>query len=216
MKTPKHLPNRSILVKELTVRNVEAYSGDPIDEVEITLFAQLMPGTYTILCVPYKAGDEAPFTLYVRSNFNVRTNQIWPPEWKKKGLDGPEKTMKDKMLEKSSNLAKLAADKAAKAATEAKIKAQEKLSEKTEWVKPVDRAELEMAKTDEGDVPSSPRHKRLDEARKMREIWKDRTDASGNIYFASKETGMSTFDRPAGFMTKKEIHVLERELGMRM
>ena len=85
VKTPKHLPNRSILVKELNVKNVEVYSGDPIDEVEITVFAQLTPGAYTILCAPYKAGEEAPFTLHIRSNFDVRTNQI-APEWKRRAL----------------------------------------------------------------------------------------------------------------------------------
>ena len=105
VETPKHLPKRSILIKELTMSNVVAWSGDPSDERTISIFAALRPGTYTILCAAYKSGDEGPFTLTIRTNYSVRTNQLWPPLWKKQGKDGPEKTLKDKMLAKGKALA---------------------------------------------------------------------------------------------------------------
>jgi hypothetical protein len=202
VETPKHLPKRSILVKELTMKNVVAWSGDPIDERQLSVFAALRPGTYTVLCAAYKSGDEGPFTLSIRSNYPIRTNQLWPPLWKKQGKDGPELTMKQKMLEKGKVLAAKAQEKAAEMAEKAKIAAQKKLAEQRgeKWEPPkVKRMETQ----EERDFKA---------ATELKNKWKEKTDASGNTYFFNKETSVSTFDRPEGLLPKAEYKSLKKKV----
>ena len=165
VETPKHLPKRSILIKELTMSNVVAWSGDPSDERTISIFAALRPGTYTILCAAYKSGDEGPFTLTIRTNYSVRTNQLWPPLWKKQGKDGPEKTLKDKMLAKGKALADKAQEKAEQLAVQAKQAAAKKLAEARgeEWKEPVDNNEVIRPETDE--------EKKYEVATQMKATW---------------------------------------------
>ena len=91
-------------VESLPMEKIVAHTGDPQDLREQTIYCTLDPGYYTILCAAYKDGEEGPFTIKVHSNYEVTMSQIWPPLWKKKGLAGPEKTLKEKLLEKTGSL----------------------------------------------------------------------------------------------------------------
>lgn len=147
--------------------NVVSWSGDPVDDREITIFATLRPGSYTIMCAAYKGGDEGPFTLTVRSNYTVKTNQIWPPLWKKQGKEGPEKTLKDKLLERGMKVAQKAQEKALQAANAAKNAAKKKLAENTDWVTaPVEEEKGETKR------PATEKEKQLERVMKAREVWK--------------------------------------------
>ena len=205
VETPKHLPKRAILVKELTMANVVAWSGDPTDERTISVFAALRPGTYTIMCAAYKSGEEGPFTLTIRSNYSIRTNQLWPPLWKKQGKAGPEKTMKEKMLEKGKVLAEKASAKAAELAKQAKEAAENKLAESRGqvWEGPKEATTVR---------PETKEEKQFEIAKKLKSEWKEKKDASGNTYFYNRETTVSTFDRPEGFLSKHEFKALKSKV----
>jgi hypothetical protein len=199
VKTPKHMPNRSVRVKELTMTNVVAWSGDPCEERELSVMTHLLPGTYTILCSVYKGGDEGPFTLTIRTNFKARASQLWPPQWKKDGKDGPEKTFKEKMLEKAAIAADIAAKKAAE---KAKKKVQAKLAANFEGIKSPEEEERERIRAErkaKDEYDSDDDKKPV----KKKAKWKKKTDSSGTVFFYNRETGMSVWDIPDDFDGKE-------------
>ena len=202
VKTPKHMPNRSVRGKELTMTNVVAWSGDPCEERELSVMTHLLPGTYTLLCSVYKGGDEGPFTLTIRTNFKARASQLWPPQWKKDGKDGPEKTFKEKMLEKAAIAADIAAKKAAEAAEKAKKKVQAKLAANFEGIKSPEEEERERIRAErkaKDEYDSDDDKKPV----KKKAKWKKKTDSSGTVFFYNRETGMSVWDIPDDFDGKE-------------
>jgi hypothetical protein len=194
VKTPKHLPNRSVRVTELTMSNVVAWSGEPCVERNLTVMTHLMPGTYTILCAVYKGGEEGPFTLTIRTNFSAQTSQLWPPQWKKEGKDGPEKTFKEKMMEKAAAAAELAAEKAAAASEKAKKKIQAKLAENFDGIKSPEEEERERLRAER----KAREEEDSDDEKivKKKAKWKKKTDSSGKVFYYNRETQMSMWDVP--------------------
>ena len=182
--------------------NVVAWSGDPCEERELSVMTHLLPGTYTILCSVYKGGDEGPFTLTIRTNFKARASQLWPPQWKKDGKDGPEKTFKEKMLEKAAIAADIAAKKAAEAAEKAKKKVQAKLAANFEGIKSPEEEERERIRAErkaKDEYDSDDDKKPV----KKKAKWKKKTDSSGTVFFYNRETGMSVWDIPDDFDGKE-------------
>ena len=129
------------------MEKIVAMTGDPSDLREQTIYCALDPGYYTILCATYKNGDEGPFTIKVHSNYEVKMSQIWPPLWKKKGLAGPEKTLKEKLLEKTKGGLNVLGKAGANIAAKAHKAAMDKVKQNTDWVKEKTAAELEGGKT---------------------------------------------------------------------
>ena len=105
---------------------------------------------------------------------------MWPPLWKKQGKSGPEKTLKDKMLEKGKALADKAQAKAAEMAQKASVAAQKAAAEaKGEtWVAPVET--VVRAETEE--------EKKYEIATSMKKEWKEKKDSSGNTYYYNRDT----------------------------
>ena len=204
VRTPKTLPNRSVRVTELTMTNVVALSGEPCEERELNVMTHLRPGAYTILCAVYKGGDEGPFTLTVRTNFNAQMSQLWPPQWKKEGKEGPAKTFKEKMMEKAQKAADLAAKKAAQAAEAAKKKVQNKLAENFDGIKSTADEEAERKKREQELAEEEEDDEDILLARKKKKSkWKKKTDGSGKVFYYNRETKMSVWDRPDDFDGKE-------------
>ena len=86
--------------------------------------------------------------MTIRTNFSAQTSQLWPPQWKKEGKDGPEKTFKEKMMEKAAAAAELAAEKAAAASEKAKKKIQAKLAENFDGIKSPEEEERESLRAE--------------------------------------------------------------------
>ena len=204
VRTPKTLPNRSVRVTELTMTNVVALSGEPCEERELNVMTHLRPGAYTIICAVYKGGDEGPFTLTVRTNFNAQMSQLWPPQWKKEGKEGPAKTFKEKMMEKAQKAADLAAKKAAQAAEAAKKKVQNKLAENFDGIKSTADEEAERKKKEQELAEEEEDDEDIVLARKKKKSkWKKKTDGSGKVFYYNRETKMSVWDRPDDFDGKE-------------
>ena len=210
--------DKSVRVFSLPMEYIVAHTGDPNDHREQTVYCSLDPGHYTILCAAYKDKDEGPFTVKIHSSYAVECNQMWPPEWKKNGLDGPEKTRKDKMLEVAKSGFSVVGKAGAGLAAKAHASAMAKLKENTEWVKEKTEEELEEERllAEEQHVEESLKEpdnvRRLRIGKDLRLKWKSKTDPSGNSYYYNKETGVSTFDMPEGYMEKRQIRALEQEV----
>merc|ERR1711937_95779 len=131
---------------------------------------------------------------------------------------GPEKTLKDKMLEKTKDGFSVLGKAGAGLAAKAHASAMAKIKENTEWVKEKTEEELEEERllAQEHEVEESIKEpenvRRLRIAKDLRLKWKSKTDPSGNTYYYNKETGVSTFDMPEGFMEKRQIRALEQEV----
>ena len=204
VRTPKTLPNRSVRITELNMTNVVAMSGEPCEERELNVMTHLRPGAYTILCAVYKGGDEGPFTLTIRTNFNAQTSQLWPPQWKKEGKDGPAKTFKEKMMEKAQAAAEIAAKKAAEAAEAARKKVQDKLAENFDGIKSTAEEEAEKKQREQELAEEEEDDEDILLARKKKKSkWKKKTDASGKVFYYNRETKMSVWDRPDDFDGKE-------------
>lgn len=205
-------------VESLPMEKIVAHTGEPQDLREQTIYCTLDPGYYTILCAAYKDGEEGPFTIKVHSNYEVTMSQIWPPLWKKKGLAGPEKTLKEKLLEKTKGGLSALGNAGANLAAKAHKAAMDKVKQNTDWVKEKTADELEEERLlneenriDE-EIQEPEDEKTLRIGKEMKKLWKRRTDPSGKDYYYNKETGLSTFDKPEGFMEKREIRALEKKV----
>ena len=194
-----------------------ASSGkNPQAEREMTISCHVPPGHYTVLCAAYKTGDEGPFTLTIHSNWPVKTAQLWPPAWKKAGLEGPKQTIKQQMIDAAKKKAEKVAAGAAAAAAKAKAKAKAAAVKHTDWVdekaqedeQERERQKAELAKM-KADAAPDPLEEQLKTAKKLKMVWREKTDPQGNKYWYNKQTSVSTFDKPEGFMNKKEIRALE-------
>ena len=54
--------------------------------------------------------------------------------------------------------------------------------------------------------------KKLRIAQELKAKWKSRTSETGQTYYYNKETGASTFDKPEGFLEKRQIRALEQKV----
>eukprot|EP00949_MAST-11_sp_MAST-11-sp1_P000992 g992.t1 len=210
-------PTTSVRVYELHEQAVRAYSGDPSDNREESIYHHAESGHYTLLCAAYDEGAEGPFTVTIFSNHAVKVNQIWPPEWKRKGLDGPEKTLREKMVEKAKQGGNIVGGAAKKLADKKIAQARADLSKRTGG-----RIAATAEKTLEQKVAENakPKEKTEDEidsdtlqrAKELKKLWKKKTDGEGRDYYYNRETSVSTYEKPEGFMEKKDIRLLEMKV----
>jgi hypothetical protein len=160
--------------------------------------------------------DEGPFRLSVHSNWPIRTSQLWPPLWKKQGLEGPKVSLKSKLAKAARAKAEKLAAKAGEAAAKAKAKAKSAAMKHTDWVdEDKYNAEMEkkantakLAKQMEEDKPDA-QEEQLRVAKTMKSQWREKSQPDGTKYWYNKTTSVSTFDKPEGFLNKKDIRLLE-------
>ena len=142
--------------------------------------------------------------------------QLWPPLWKKQGLDGPKETLKSKLAKAAKAKAEAMAAKASEAAAKAKAKAKAAAMKHTDWIdEDKHKAELEkkyeaekLAKQLAEDAPDE-QEETLRIAKQMKTKWREKSQPDGTKYWYNKETSVSTYDKPEGFLNKKEIRMLE-------
>ena len=144
--------------------------------------------------MPKSKGGVYPQLAVLLFNFNAQTSQLWPPQWKKEGKDGPEKTFKEKMMEKAAAAAELAAEKAAAASEKAKKKIQAKLAENFDGIKSPEEEERERLRAER----KAREEEDSDDEKivKKKAKWKKKTDSSGKVFYYNRETQMSTWDVP--------------------
>ena len=96
--------------------------------------------------------------------------------------------------------------------------AMDKVKQNTDWIgeKSAEQLEeerlLEQENRIEEEIQEPEDEKTLRIAKDLRSKWKSRTDPSGKVYYYNKETGFSSFDKPEGFMEKREIRALEKKV----
>ena len=205
-------------VVKLEASGIIATSGNPAAEREMTITCHAPPGHYTILCAPYMGGDEGPFRLTIRSNWPCSHSQLWPPEWKKQGLEGPKQSMKQKLVAGAKAKAEAIAQKAKEKSKELKAKAKASIMKNTDWVdaegeKKKEEAEIEKKKLAKEleDGKEDPNETKLKKAKKMKSEWREKNSADGQ-YWYNKVTSVSTYEKPEGFLNKKEIRMLEMQV----
>lgn len=182
----------------------------------MTITCHAPPGHYTILCATYQSGEEGPFRLTVHSNWPVGHSQLWPPEWKKQGLEGPKQTMAEKLVAGAKAKAEAAGAAVAAKAAAAQAAAKNKIRQNTDWVdesaeaekniKAQEKAKLEQARKDNEE---DPQETKLKKAKEMKKQWREKSGPDGTSYWYNKVTSVSTYDKPEGFMKKKDIKMLE-------
>jgi|MGYP006075912953 hypothetical protein len=184
----------------------------------MTITCHVLPGHYTILCAAYKSGDEGPFRLTVRSNWPCGHNQLWPPAWKKQGLEGPQQTMKEKLVASAKAKAEAVAQRAKDKTNALKAKAKAKVMQNTTWIDEEKVKEERLAKLEKEKLAkeleegkTDPNEIILKTAKKMKSEWREKTSTDG-IYWYNKVTSVSTYDKPEGFLNKKEIRMLEMKV----
>ncbi|KAG7391819.1 hypothetical protein PHYPSEUDO_003439 [Phytophthora pseudosyringae] len=74
--------DRARRVTVLNQDNVTAHSGVPARSREVRIQCELAARTYTLLVAAYVSGMEGPFRVHVQSNYPVELQQIWPAAWK--------------------------------------------------------------------------------------------------------------------------------------
>lgn len=154
--------------------------------------------------------------MTVHSNWPIKTSQLWPPLWKKQGLDGPKETLKAKLAKAAKAKAERLAAKAGEAAAKAKAKAKATAMQHTNWIdEEKHKAELEkkaeaarLSKQLEEDKPD-PQEEQLRIAKTLKAQWREKSQPDGTKYWYNKTTSVSTFDKPEGFLNKREIRMLE-------
>jgi hypothetical protein len=164
----------------------------------MTITCHALPGHYTILCAPYKAGDEGPFRLTVRSNWPCGHSQLWPPAWKKQGLDGPKQTMKEKLVANAKAKAEAVTKAAKDKSNKIKQSAKAKVMQHTDWVD-VEKEQAEAEKRREkerlakqlADDAPDPNEEILRKAKAMKKEWREKSSPDGT-YWYNKVTSVST------------------------
>lgn len=152
----------------------------------------------------------------MHSNWPIKTSQLWPPLWKKQGLEAPKESLKSKLAKAAKAKAEKLAAKAAEASAMAKNKAKAVAMKHTDWIdeekhndelkKKADAAKL--AKQMEDDKPD-PQEEKLRIAKQLKAEWREKSQPDGKKYWYNKKTSVSSFDKPEGFLNKKEIRMLE-------
>jgi hypothetical protein len=206
----------SVRVEKLEASGIIATSGNPVAEREMTITCHAPPGHYTILCATYQSGEEGPFRVTIHSNWPVGHSQLWPPEWKKEGLEGPKQTLKEKMVAGAKAKAEAAANAVKAQAAKARANAKAKVMQHTDWVdkddenarvaKEQEKAKFEQSKKDNA---TDPNEDKLRKAKEMKAQWREKTGPDGTPYWYNKVTSVSTYDKPEGFMQKRDIKMLE-------
>ena len=208
----------SVRVERLDASSIIATSGNPAAEREMTITCHVPPGHYTILCSTYKSGDEGPFRLQIHSNWPVGHSQLWPPAWKKQGLAGPKQSMKEKLVAAAKAKAEAAANTAKNSVAKAKASAKAKVMQHTDWVDEAkEKEKLEKEREDKNlaasraDKAEDPNEIKLRAAKELKRNWKEKQSSDG-VYWYNKTTSVSTYDKPEGFLNKREIKMLELEV----
>lgn len=177
---------RALRVTELTNSNVMACSGDPVRQFEVSCYATLQPGTYTVLMGTFLAGMEGPFTLTLHSNFDGDLRQLWPPPHRGvEGVDDIETGVGANMLSRARRLGGAAAG-----AVKRRVNQGPDDAKHFE-----DEMEREMEQRG-GDGGGGDEGADLDE-------WEEAVDPNtGALYFHNRTTGVSQWTKPEGYLTK--------------
>ena len=196
-------PKKATRVTGLTNANVVAWSGDPLRKREVFIYTSLPARTYTILCGAYMPDMEGPFTLSVTANYPVKLQQLWPPPWKD-----------DEPTSLAGKVKKAARQKAMKLAKQASQKVLDKTGVDLEGMAADTLASAKAGLEDnagDGDVSFEggvgKKKKKKEPAIKEEnpdnapKNWVEQYDPnSGKNYYYNTVTGISTYDKPPGFV----------------